>query len=97
MPLFSAPARRATALQSDGRDGDAEVTTVAGRDRRPASYFFLRAVGLRFGAAFRFAAGFFFAAGFLFAGAFLAAGLRVVLANVLLLSMLSRESAHRLF
>ena len=89
MPLFCRSFRppRDRSRISDGRDGDAEVTTAAGHDRRRTDYFLLAVRRTAF-----FFAGFFFA-GFRFAGAFLAV-LRVVLANVLLLSMLSHESAH---
>ena len=83
--LLESSVRRA-ATEGD-RDGDAEARGAAGRSRRPANYFLFAAV--------------FFFAGFLaafFATGFLAAffaGLRVaVLANVILLSVLSPESAH---
>jgi hypothetical protein len=82
MPFLSLPAARSL---NANRDSEPEASTAPDEADALSNYFLL--------------AGAFLAAGFLaaafFAGAFLAAGFFVAaLANVLLLSMESRESAH---
>jgi hypothetical protein len=80
MPFLSLPAARSLIAN---RDSEPEVSTAPTEADALSNYFLL--------------AGAFLAAGFLaaafFAGAFLA-GFLAALANVLLLSMESRESAH---
>jgi hypothetical protein len=81
MPFLSLPAARSLTAN---RDSEPEVSTAPTEADALSSYFLL--------------AGAFLAAGFLaaafFAGAFFAGFLAAALANVLLLSMESRESAH---
>ncbi len=89
MPLFDLPPAARPLRVSSDRDGDAEVRLSPANRRRPSYFFFAGALR----AAFFFAAGFFLAA---FLAAFFAGFRFAVLANVLLLSMLSRESAHKL-